>query len=250
MGYSNFIAVGDGKADIGLTTTDMFDDAYAGLEPYPRAYDDVVMLMRQDSTFTFIIVPADSDIYTLEDLKGKKIATPNPGTSSNVTIEKLFSVAGLTGKVNQVPGTISESMEQLRDRLVEGVCTAVGSGNATLTEVATSIDLRFIPIEGNTLNEFVALSAGFNAGVIPAGTYPGITEDVSTMVYDSALIANKNMSDDTAYWVIKTLVENWDDQVSSCSWLAEVTVEHMSNAGNLTIHPGAQKYYKEVLGGQ
>ncbi len=146
-GQANFIAVGDGKADIGFTTTDMFDDAYAGVEPFGRSYDDVVMLMRQDSTFTFIIVPADSDIYSLKDLKGKKIGTPNPGTSSAVTIEKLFTTAGIAGQVNEVPGSISEIIEQLRDRLLDGICTAFGSGNAALTELAMSIDLRFIPIE-------------------------------------------------------------------------------------------------------
>lgn len=247
-GQANFIAVGDGQADLGLTTTDMFDEAHAGNDPFTREYKDVVMLMRQDSTFAVIVVPADSDIHTLADLEGKKIATPNPGTSSGVTMDKLFAVAGLTGKVNMVPGTTGESLALLQDRLVEGVCTALGKGNATLTELATSMELRFIPIEGQTLTDFCALSNGFNEGAIPAGAYPGIEADIPTMVYDSCVIVNEAMSEETAYWITKTLVENWEEQVASCSWLGEVTVEYMAITAGLPMHPGAQRYFDEVLG--
>ncbi len=67
------------------------------------------------------------------------------------------------------------------------------------------------------------------------------------MVYDSAVIVNKSMSEDTAYWIVKTMVENWDSLVESCSWLSEVTYEYMAKKEGIPLHPGAEKYYTELL---
>ena len=63
--------------------------------------------------------------------------------------------------------------------------------------------------------------------------------------WDAALIVNKNMPEDHAYWVTKTIVENFNNLIQACSWLKTVKIEDMGLSEGIPIHPGAMKYFDE-----
>ena len=65
----------------------------------------------------------------------------------------------------------------------------------------------------------------------------------------TCLIANMELSDELVYEITKTLLESTDKMaqihVDGAAWNLENSVA-MIEKGIVPIHPGAEKYYKEV----
>ncbi len=61
------------------------------------------------------------------------------------------------------------------------------------------------------------------------------------------MIANcEDMSEETAYNVVKAIAENVSELGSVNRALAKFTVKDLARDVGMPMHPGAEKYYKEV----
>jgi hypothetical protein len=91
------------------------------------------------------------------------------------------------------------------------------------------------------------MEPGLMATVIPAGAYKGLAADVPAVGTVTAIVIHKDVSDDLAYNIVKTLYANWPD-------LAEVKKQAIEDSkpenallgARIPVHPGAMRYYKEM----
>ncbi len=244
-GTQNIVAVGSGKADLGFCALASLNDAYKGAQPYDKQYKDIVMLMRLDNNPAYFIVHADSPIKDITQIKGKKVAGPAPGTSSQQIIGDVFKAYGISEEkdMSMRRGSMSEGAELFKDRNTDVYAVTTGIGNATIVDIATSVPVRFLSVPDEIINKMIAGNPGYSRVVIPAKTYRGQDQDIVTVTSDAALIANKNMPDDHAYWIVKTLSESFDTLRKTHAWLQPVKNESLGVAGSMPMHPGAQKYF-------
>jgi TRAP transporter TAXI family solute receptor len=246
-GQATIVGIGEDKLNFGMA---MLVDLYSGiegLEPFDKAYSKPVMLMRQEATPANIIVPADSPVKTLADFKGKTVTIPAPGTSSIGVIGGILEAAGydIEKDLKTRSGPFTESAELFKDRLVDGFLQTASCPNATISDLAASMPVRFLPVPDDVAKKMIEKNPGFGVVIIPAGTYKGQDEDIKTISSDNALVASKDMPDEHAYWIAKTLTENWDAVTNACSWLKAADPERFGDSGGLPIHPGAEKYFNE-----
>lgn len=68
-----------------------------------------------------------------------------------------------------------------------------------------------MPLDGAKADEIVAKFPYLVKDAIPAKTYKGQENAVPTLSVQAILVANKNMPDDVAYALTKTLFENLGD---------------------------------------
>lgn len=76
--------------------------------------------------------------------------------------------------------------------------------------------------------------------------YKGLPGDIPAAGTVTCIVAHKDVPDDLAYKIVKTLYENWPE-------LAEVKKKAIENSkpekalagARIPVHPGALKYYKE-----
>jgi len=80
--------------------------------------------------------------------------------------------------------------------------------------------------------------------VIPAGTYEGIDEDVTTVAIKATIIANGDVSEDEAYTIVSTIFENAAAITEAHAKGAELDLAYASECG-LPYHAGAAKYFAE-----
>ena len=90
----------------------------------------------------------------------------------------------------------------------------------------------------------------FQETVIPAGTYTGITEDISTVSVMSLLVCRKGLSDDFVYSITKNLFENLEELAGEHALAASLSVESAQQNVTIPLHGGAQKYYAEAAAAQ
>jgi TRAP transporter TAXI family solute receptor len=90
------------------------------------------------------------------------------------------------------------------------------------------------------------IGAPYVSVTIPAGTYQGQTEDVQTAGVGNMLITSSDVPDEIVYQMTKALFENLDRMVAAHAAAKGITLEHALDGLPVPLHPGAERYYREV----
>ena len=86
----------------------------------------------------------------------------------------------------------------------------------------------------------------FLVGVIPAKTYEGQNSDVTTVSVFNYLVTHEGVSTDTVYTMTKSMFENLDQMSAAHSAAKAIKKENAAKAAPAPLHPGAEKYYREI----
>jgi hypothetical protein len=193
-----------------------------------------------------IVVAEESDIYTFEDLLGKRVGIGAPASGEEVTFKEVIGVAGHTIE-DYKPHYISlaEQASAFKDRNIDMMWIVGGIPISAILDVASVRDVRFVPIDG-ALKEAIIKEYPYHApGLIPAGTYPGQDEDIETLASPAYLVTTSRLSEDLVYNVLSALFDNLDVLQRAHAQGKNVTLEGALVGSPIPLHPGAEKYYKE-----
>jgi TRAP transporter TAXI family solute receptor len=193
-----------------------------------------------------IVASADSGIKTLADLKGKRIAVGAPKSGTELNARAIFKAAGLTyndfAKVEYLP--FGESVELMKNRQLDATLQSAGLGVSSLRDLATSIKMVVVPIPQD-----VVLKVGdpaYQSGVIPANTYEGQTTNVPTAYVQNFLVTRADAPVDMVYTMTKSLFEHLDQLKAAHAAAKSIRKEAAAAGMPLPLHPGAEKYYREI----
>ena len=90
------------------------------------------------------------------------------------------------------------------------------------------------------------LGPPFLAATVPAGTYEGQSEDVTTLAVGNFFVTHADMDDETVYQMTRLLFENLPALVAAHQAASGITLDGALNGMPLPLHPGAERYYREV----
>jgi TRAP transporter TAXI family solute receptor len=141
-----------------------------------------------------------------------------------------------------------QNAEALADGQIDFYIDHTSSASSTMAQIATTCDVTFLQW-GDELRNWFINEKGFDEITIPANSFKGQTEDIKVPGSPDCLFANANLSEDVAYAVTKTLSENRDALVAEYNALSGWDPEHAwesQKIGGCPLHPGAEKYYKEM----
>jgi len=248
-GVSNVIAIDRQDAELGMTMTITPPVAKKGGNPFKEKHENVMGVCTLFKNFAHIMVSEASGINSIDQLKGEKFASQPVGTSTQQAFNDILNVYGLSEDDLKITrGGQGEGAALVKDRHVVGQTATTAAPSATLSEVAMFIPMKMLPISDEKYEELAKINNGYVKTSLPAETYPGQDKDVPGVRVDTILIVNKNMSEEEVYWITKTLVENIEELRVAHASMKDLTVEEMSKVGGVELHPGAKKYFEEVLG--
>ncbi|MBU9721698.1 MULTISPECIES: TAXI family TRAP transporter solute-binding subunit [Bacillaceae] len=242
----NIVLMFNGDIDGGHTSNIAMMDAWEGKGPFGEGEYNPVQLLSYGSLTQAIVVPEDSDIQTIQDLEGKDVQFGTPGSGLDLFWSLYFELADI--EVNPVYLDISEQGDAfIGGRTDTGTLLFRNGEPYPLNmEVEAAMDIRYIPLDPE-VNKMME-DAGF-----PAVT---ISPDVSEYMHDPlelngapmVFAVKPDMSEDLAYTITKTLVENVDDLMAITPHLETVSPENVTSGliETLPVHPGAVKYFKEA----
>jgi TRAP transporter TAXI family solute receptor len=84
------------------------------------------------------------------------------------------------------------------------------------------------------------------AGTIPAGTYDGQPAEVPTALVMTLLVTREAISDDVVYGMTKSLFDHLDLLVQTHPAAKDIDVAKAPFGLPIPLHPGAEKYYREI----
>lgn len=236
-----------GEWQMGFTQSDTANDAVNGeLEDLDGTeLDNVGWLASLYPEAAHIIVRDDSDIESVDDLKGKKIAVGEAGSGTRAISDAILEAADI-GESDYTPEItdFEASTDMLGDKQIDATIFVVGTPVAGLTQLAASTDVRLLELDDDVTSA-IEESTGAESYDIPADAYDFLDEDVPTVSVFAALVASTDqVSEDTAYGLTKALFENTDDVTLDVGQLIEKDTA-MQGIGDVPLHPGAEKYFEE-----
>ncbi len=250
----NLLRVSAGDADLGITSASNAADAWAGRDP--ATPDAPIQNIRGLMTFfpsaIQIWVDANSDIKTIEDLKGKQISAGQPGQTSWNAFNNLLKVHGMTvedleadgGKLHHL--SWKESQNGLRNGQLDAVMWVALYPHSTVLATETARKIRVLSLDPAKLDQYLAeYGGGFEKVTLPVGLYQGQAEPSTSVGTKTFLFASDKMSDDTAYKVTSSIWNNLEKFQQTHALLQYIS-QDTAGAGMLApIHPGAAKFYSE-----
>ncbi len=237
-----------GRGELGFSLGDSVSDAWKGDAEagFKTKLDKLRGLSATYNNYIQIVANADSGIKTLADLKGKRISVGAAKSGTELNARAILKAAGLSyadlGKVEYLP--FGESVELMKNRQLDATLQSAGLGVASIRDLATSIKIVVIPVPADVVAKVG--DAAYQATVIPANTYTGQTADIATAAIPNFLITHAGVSDDLAYQMTKTLYENLDTLYAAHNAAKAIKRENAIKGMPVPLHPGAEKYYREV----
>ncbi len=182
-----------------------------------------------------------------------KISVLPAGNMGNVVTQMILEYYGMTfDDIISWGGAVefadwNTSVENIKDGRTDFICHNITQGHAAVTELSSTTDMTFIQFPDEMIDTFVN-EKGFSPETMPAGSFKGMDNDVKTFGICSSIFATTDMSDEIAYGIAKALCENEADVNAGHKALQRFKAETAADIAGigLPLHPGAEKYYKEV----
>ncbi|HQY39103.1 MAG TPA: TAXI family TRAP transporter solute-binding subunit [Giesbergeria sp.] len=237
-----------GRGELALALADSVSDAWKGEAEagFPKKLDKLRGLSGTYSNYIQIVANADSGIKTLADLKGKRISVGAAKSGTELNARAIFKAAGLTyadlAKVEYLP--FGESVELIKNRQLDATLQSAGLGVASIRDLSTSVKIVVVPVPADVVAKVG--DAAYQTAVIPANTYTGQTQDVPTAAIPNFLVTHSGVSDELAYQMAKQMYENIDTLYAAHNAAKVIKRENAIKGMPVPLHPGAERYYREV----
>ncbi|WP_333803647.1 TAXI family TRAP transporter solute-binding subunit [Sulfurospirillum sp.] len=242
----NLLQAGRGEAAISLG--DSLSDAYKGNTEagFKAPLSKLRTISALYPNYIHFVAAADSGIKSFADIKGKRISVGAPKSGTELNSRAILAAAGLSykdfSKVEYL--SYAESVELMKNRQLDVTLLSSGAGVAALRDLATSQKVVFLSISEDIVKKID--DPAYQVGIIPANTYEGQTADVKTVSVQNFLVTHSGVSEQTVYTMTKTMFENLDQMVAAHAAAKGINLANAAKNPPAPLHPGAERYYKEM----
>ncbi|OZU87209.1 hypothetical protein CIL03_18120 [Virgibacillus indicus] len=246
---ANLLGLGDGTFDIAFTNGEAISEANNGEGEFDEPIDNFSTIATLYPNPVQIVVRADSDIHSVEDLAGKRVSPGIRGYSGELSFLRILEILDMSyDDLDSIEYTGTEDAANLlRDNHIDAWIGNLAAPAATWQEMDTTVGIRLISLDENTINQMYEDNPGYVPYTIEAGTYPNQDEAVETVApYTVLLVNNDTMPEGAVYDLTKMVVENNETWSTISATLKDFNAEYSVENSVGEMHPGAERYYQEA----
>jgi TRAP transporter TAXI family solute receptor len=248
-GVANVLGVSTGKAKIGMANSSSTVDGIAGRPPYKGPAGNVCQVANLYPQYFQVVAAADANVASYKDLKGKTLVTQPKGNTAEAVTGLMLKFNGMDynalAKANFQAG-YNDAVSMMKDGHVQVFTLGTTAPASAIMDLASARDVKLVPVDDATMNQFKQMNPGYNRLVIKAGTYPKQDKDVPVIGYSTHVIVACDMPEDTVYKMTKIMAANIDTLSSIVKAMKGVTPKDMAMDIGVPLHKGAAKFYKEA----
>jgi uncharacterized protein len=232
-----------GDGELALTIADSLANAVSSKEAGSDRLRGVAALYP---SYVHLVASKVSGIKTVADLKGKRVSLGPEGSGTAVPAAVILKAAGLTlGDLAKVDHSlIAEAARMVERGELDANFVASGLGFELVRHQLASGRTTLVPIPP----ELVAKIGNpvYIAGTIPAGSYDGQPAAVPTAAIMNLLVTREAVSDDLVYRMTKLLFDHLDLLAQTHPAGKEIDAAKAPFGVLIPLHPGAERYYREI----
>jgi uncharacterized protein len=247
---ANVDAIASGALESGFAQSDVVYWAYTGTGIYAGQgkIENLRAIANLYPESVHVVARAGSGIESVRDLKGKRVSLDEPGSGTLVDARIILDAFGLSEsdlaptyvKPNQASALMDEGE-------LDAFVLVAGYPTSSVSELCASAGCKLVPIEGPEVDALLEQYPFFAKDTIPAHTYPGVGE-TETLSVGAQWLVGAEVDEDLVYGITKAL---WHENARKLlddghSKGRAITLETALDGIAVPLHPGAERYYREV----
>ena len=245
---ANIRLLSEDYVQMAIAQADMAEDAYAGTGVFAdgETYTNFSAVAGLYTEACQVAVRADSEIVSIEDLQGKTVSIGEEESGTEQNARQILEAYGLGDRLVEMKYfTYTEAADALQKGEIDAMFCTAGVQTTVLEELTRQCEIRFLNVDGEGAGRLLSAYPAYETYVIPADTYYGQTEEVSTVGVKALLLASDKLSAKTVKQITGLLFGN--SQKLQYALPLDLVLDESSSTDRISIpfHPGAADYYKE-----
>ena len=244
---ANVNAIHAGQLDAGLAGAQSVTQGYEGTGKFAgNKKDNIRIIANLYPEDMHLVLPKGTKLSSLKDLNGKRVGVAAAGSGTQVSVRMILKFYGIKAKEQELG--LSQSTQRLADGQLDAFFYAGGTPFASLIQLGSTKGFELYKFSATERKEINGIIPYYVESNIPAGTYENITTDTPTVAVNGQLITSKDQPEDLIYAITKAL---WSKKTRGLLDKGHakgkaIRLETALKGVLIPIHPGAEKFYKEV----
>jgi hypothetical protein len=244
---ANVNAIDAGQLDAGLAGAQSVTQGYNGEGKFVgNKRSNIRVIANLYPEDMHLVLPKGETLNSLKDLNGKRVGVAAAGSGTQVSVRQILKHYGIKAEEQELG--LAQSTQRLADGQLDAFFYAGGTPFASLIQLGSTKGFelyKFSPEEQKEINKIIPY---YVDSMIPAGTYENITYDVPTLAVNGQLITSASQDPELIYQITKALWnKNTRKLLDKGHSKGKVIRQETALKGVLIpVHPGAERYYKEV----
>jgi hypothetical protein len=246
---ANLTALLSGEGQLAIVQSRVLAQAVQGVGAFANApHPDLRALMSLHGETLVVLVGPAAKIKTPVDLKGKRLTLGHPGSFQRLMADSFLAATGIGVH------DLASALELDAPKIAEAICrnevdAAILTGLHPLTEVQDAIDdcgATLLTLKESAMEAYLHANPAFARQSIPAETYTGIRDKVSSFGVAAVLVTTSKLAADDGYNLVKAVFDGLSSLKAMHPLLAALDKKKMArDALAAPLHDGALRYYRE-----
>ena len=249
--YGNILTTNTNETQFGITAQTSLGSALGGIRYY-EAHG-----VQENVTFVASLyrhylrgLTTNPSIQTWADLKGKSVCFGPAGGESFDYNPLILSYYGLNEgdyEVKVMP--FSDAIEAMKNGQLDAILNCSPVPYAIFDDLAISDpNARMIQLSKEAADRLASEWDGFDYVDFDFEDAWEYEKPAYSPYQQITVVANKDTPEDVVYELLKCMYERYDDLCNVLPTMAQIggPENYVDNPANVPVHPGAEKFYKEV----
>lgn len=233
-----------GDIEMGLTNSNLAYFAFNGEDPYTEKID-ISAISSLHPSVLHIVTRSNSNINSVSDLKGKRVAVGPAGGGTIPILTALLEEAGLSmDDINDTYLSYADGFSQLSDSNVDVALALAGYPTSAVVEASTSNNLKFVNVDPELSKKVLEKYPYYSQIIVPKDVY-GFSEDGVTIGVRNLLIVSNKLDKELVYQMTKAVFDHLDEFKEANANAKQIDMDSITETP-IPLHPGAQKYFDEL----
>ncbi len=247
---ANVQAIAAGTLDSGFAQADIAFWAFTGTGIFTgkQKLDQLRAIANLYPEHVHLVVRKGAGVGTVRDLKGKRVSLDEQGSGTLVAAQLILEAFGLK-ETDLAPEYISaeKSVQRMKDGTLDAFFFFAGFPAPAITELANTVAIDLVPIAGAPAEALHAKYGFFTADTVPVGSYKGVTR-TETLAVGAQWLCSANLPEPLVFGITQALWNDTTRQLLDKSHPKAKLIRRDTALNGLAVplHPGAERYYKEV----
>ena len=247
--FDNLRQIAAGDAHIALAQNDASFYAFTATEVWAdeEPITGLRALMALHPEPVQIVVPDGSGIYSVADLAGRRVSVGDVGSGVEANSKQVLGAYGITfDDIGVFNLGVGPSADAMRDGAIDAFFFTAIAPTAAIMELGSHQDIRLLSISDAVIDYLTSNFAFYARYYLDDFHYTFLTERVQTVTVHAQLIAHLDLDEEIVYTIVSTLMAERAAVIDGHRAGNYIQEQHSAHNVSIPLHPGAERFFREI----